>query len=153
MTVWGLFHRLALEKNGLLQHTEELLVRTWFFDGLQVELCAGSDDKLGFSAGPDGGGKAHEITAVVERAPCVKIARQEEEGVRAIEEIGRVGAVGLFALDKFLSGNDSQLFIQHFHIEVQVLHSGNDGLEHSPTIRGIKRARLCSSDLELARFR
>ena len=61
--------------------------------------------------------------------------------------------VGLFDLDKLLSGDDPQLFIQHFHIEVQVLHGGNDGFEHPPAVRGVKRARLRSSDFELARFR
>ena len=48
MTVRGLFHGLALEKNCLFQRAEKLLVRAWFFDGLQIELCAGPHDELRF---------------------------------------------------------------------------------------------------------
>ena len=85
-----LFHWLALQKNGLFKRPEELLVRARFFDSLQVELCAGSDDELGFPAGADCGGEAHEIVAVLKRAPRVEITCQEELCVRAIEEIGWV---------------------------------------------------------------
>ena len=111
MTVCGLFRRLALEKNRLFQRTEELLIRAWFFDGLQVELCAGSDNELGIPAGTDRGGETHEIAAVLEWPPRMEIARQEEKGIRAIEEIGRVCAVGLFNFDKLLPGDNPQLFI------------------------------------------
>ena len=91
-TVCELFHRPALEEECLFQRAEELLVRAWIFDGLQVELCAGPDDELRFPAGADRGGEAHEITAVPEWPPCVEIACEEKECIRAIEEIGRVRA-------------------------------------------------------------
>jgi hypothetical protein len=148
-----LFHGLALEKNGLFQCPEELLVRAGFFDSLQVELCAGPHDELGFPARANCGSEADEIATVLKWTPRMDIACQEEECVWAIEEIGWVCAVGLFNFDKLLPGDNPQLFIQHFHIEVQVLHRGNDGFEHPPSVRGIKRACLRSSDFELARFR
>ena len=42
----GLFYRPALQEERLFQRAEELLIRARFFDGLQVELCAGPDDEL-----------------------------------------------------------------------------------------------------------
>ena len=137
----------------MFQRPEELLVWARFFDSLQVKLCAGSDDELGFPTRADCGGETYEIAAVLEWTPRMEIAREEKECVRAIQEIGWIWTVGLFNFDKLFPGDNSQLFIQHFHIEVQVLHRGQDGFEHSPPIRGIKRARLRSSDFELARFR
>src|SRR2546425_10537461 len=106
MTVCGLFHRPALQKERVFQCAEELLVRARFFDGLEVELCAGPDDELGFSSGADRGGEAHEIAAVLEGAPRIEIACKKEKCIRAIQEIGWVCAVGLFDLDKFLPGDD-----------------------------------------------
>ena len=142
-----------MQKERLFQGTEELLVWTRLFDSLEIELCASPDDELGISSGADRGCKAHEIAAMPERTPCMKIAREKEEGIRAIQEVGRICAVGLFSLDKFLSRDDSQLFIQHFHGKVQILHGGNNGPEHPSAVRGVKCSRLCSPDLELARFR
>ena len=139
-----------MQKECLFQRAEELLVWARLFDGLQVELRTGPDDELGIPAGADRGGEAHEITAVPEWAPCIETACKEEECIRAIEKVGRVRDVGLLDIDKFLSGDDSQLFIQHFHVKVQILHGGNDGLKHPPAVRGVKGSGLCSPNLELA---
>ena len=98
----GLFHRKALQEERLFQRAEELLVRARFFDGLQIELCAGPDDELRLSAVADCGGEAHEIAAVPKWPPCMDIAREEQERIRAIEEVGRVRTHGVFDLDKLL---------------------------------------------------
>lgn len=80
----GLFHLPAMQKERLFQRAEELLVRTRFLNGLQIELCAGPDDKLGFPAGADRSGEAHEIAAVPKRTPRMEIACEEKECIRAI---------------------------------------------------------------------
>ena len=87
----------------MFQRAEELLVRARLFDGLQIKLCAGPNDELGFPARADGGGEAYQIAAMLKWPPRMEIAGQEKECIGAIEEIGRVCAIGLFDLDKFLS--------------------------------------------------
>ena len=68
----------------MFQCAEELLIRGRFFDGLEVELCAGPDDELRLPAVADRSGEAHKITAVLEWPPCMDIACEEKERIRAI---------------------------------------------------------------------
>lgn len=83
-TVCELFHRPALQEERLFQRAEELLIRARFFDGLQVELCAGPDNELRRPAGADCSGEAHKITAVLEWPPRMDIACEEKKCIRTI---------------------------------------------------------------------
>ena len=61
-----LFDQLALEKEGLLQGAEELLIGSGIFDGAQVVLGAGAHDELGLVPPAYGDGEPDEVTAVPE---------------------------------------------------------------------------------------
>src|SRR6185295_3335506 len=149
-----LVHYLALEKEGLLQSAKKLLIGGRIFDGTQVVLGAGAHDELFFIPLAHGDGEPDKVTAVPEGAPRAIELGEDQKALIIVEMVSGIRTnTRPFEWFEPLAGDDTNLLIQDFDHEPEVLHGGDDGLDRPSTVGRLEHTRLGCAQFDLAFIR